>query len=106
MAISAIIALIFSVLSGILGLVTTGMTSGINALKKENGELKLVVADQAGKLAASDAKAALQVAEAVARRELLIKELKAELEIMENDNATKTDPVATRARLSKLLSVP
>lgn len=100
------VATIISIIAGILGLVTTGMTSGINALKKKNDELTLENADLKGKLEAADSKTKLLVAGEVDRREQIISELKAELDAMEKEQNANHDPAAVRQRLSKLFTVP
>lgn len=102
----ATVTLILSILSGLLGLLTTGMTSGINALKKENGDLKKENAELRGKADAADAKTKLLLAGEVDRREQIISGLKAELAAMEAEQNANHDPAVVRERLSKLLSVP
>ncbi len=100
------VTIILGALSGLFGLISTAMTSGINALKKENGALKLENADLKGKLAAADSKTKLLVDGEVARREQIITELKAELDAMEKEQNANHDPAVVRQRLSKLFPVP
>lgn len=101
-----IVTIILSILGGLLGLVTTGMTSGINSLKKENGDLKKENAELRGKVDAADAKTKLLLAGEVDRREQIIAGLKAEIAAMEAEQNENPDPAVVRERLSKLLSVP
>ena len=98
------VTVILSILGGLLSLVTTGMGSGINSLKKENETLKKENETLKAQVAASDQKTKGVVDDAVARREAIIAGLKAELAEAEKNNAV--DPAAVRDRLSKLLAVP
>jgi len=100
------VTLILGILGGLLSLLTTGMGSGINALKKENGELKTENAELKARLAAADSKTAVVVEDAVSKREKVIAMLKEEIATLEKDQSASHDPAVVRDRLSKLLSVP
>jgi len=97
---------ILGILGGLLTLITTALGSGINGLKKENGELKVENAELKARLAAADGKTQVVVDDAVAKREKVIAMLKEEIATLEKDQSANHDPAAVRDRLSKLLSVP
>lgn len=100
------VTLILGIISGIIGLITTGMGSAVNTLKKENGDLKTENAELKARLAAADSKTQVVVDDAVSRREKIITALKEEIATMEKDQSATTDPAVVRDRLNKLFAVP
>jgi DNA anti-recombination protein RmuC len=95
---------ILSALAALFGLISTALTSGVNTLKKENEALKKENADLKAQLQSAKETAATELNEAIARREKVISELKAEIERLEKDNEAQKDPAVVRARLSRLLN--
>lgn len=102
---------ILSAIVALFGLIGTALTSGVNSSKKENAHLKeenarlkaYIIASLKAHVA-TQAAADLECGEAVARREKVIAELKAEIELLEKDHEAQKDPAAVRARLSRLLN--
>lgn len=87
---------------GVTGVVAAIASAGWKAAKKEIEELQKKLSD--ADLAQKKAQAIFD--QDIARKDRVIAELKAEIEIMEKDLGENKDPVAIRARLSKLLSSP
>ena len=95
---------ILSAVVALFGLIGTALTSGVNSSKKENEALKKENADLKTQLSAAKAASSLELSDAIARREKVIAELKAEIELLEKDNEAHKDPAVVRARLSRLLN--
>lgn len=98
------VTLILGIISGVIGLITTGMGSAVNSLKKKNETLETENADLKARLAAAEGKTKVVVDDAVDRREKIIASLKEEIATLEAN--ANHDPAAVRDRLSKLFSVP
>lgn len=95
---------ILSAVVALFGLIGTALTSGVNSSKKENEALKKENADLKAQLSAAKAASSLELNDAIVRREKVIAELKAEIELLEKDNEAHKDPAVVRARLSRLLN--
>ena len=95
---------ILSAVVALFGLIGTALTSGVASSKKENEALKKENADLKTQLSAAKAASGIELNEAIARREKLIAELKAEIELLEKDHEAQKDPAVVRARLGRLLN--
>lgn len=95
---------ILGALVALFGLIGTALTSGVNSSKKENEALKKENAELKAQLAASKAASGIELNDAVVRREKVITELKAEIELLEKDHEAQKDPAVVRARLGRLLN--
>lgn len=88
----------------LFGLISTALTSGVNSSKKENDSLKKENAELKAELAAAKTASGMELNEAILRREKIISDLKAEIELLEKDNEAHKDPAVIRARLGQLLN--
>ncbi len=95
---------ILAAVVALFGLISTALTSGVSSSKKKNEALEKENAELKAQLAASKTASGMELNEAIVRREKVISELKAEIELLEKDNEAHKDPAVIRARLGKLLN--
>lgn len=95
---------ILAAVVALFGLIGTALTSGVNSSKKENDVLKRENAELRAQLEATKASSDVQLKEELSRRERVISELKAEIELLEKDDEAHKDPAAVRSRLNRMLN--